>query len=88
MPNTMYVITAQQAPTVARETIIDGYITPDDCAALYEKWKSEWPAPIEFPGAVKGISCEAILEVPAGQFNRTLGKARGERIRKEAEVNV
>jgi len=85
--NKLYTITDVHTPAVPSETIIDGYIPEDVCDVLYERWKPTWSNMIEFPGNVKGISCEAILEVKPSTFNRVMGKARGNLIRKAAEEN-
>jgi len=85
--STNYTITTEGAPNVVSEIIIDGFLSDEDIEVLYSRWKSDWPAPIEFPGGVKGISCEAVLQVPQSKLNRTFGKVRGERIHHAAEVN-
>lgn len=84
---TMYTITTESAPTVATETVIDGWLSDEDNEVLYKRWKSSWPTPLEFPGGVLGITCEGVLQVSESQLNRTYGKVRGERIRKVAEEN-
>ena len=83
----MYVITTEGAPTVAPDTVIDGWLTPEDIEVLYKRWKPAWPAPLEFPGGVLGITCEAIEQVPQAQLNRTYGKIRGQKFMKIAEEN-
>jgi hypothetical protein len=85
--NNMYTITQENAPTVMQETVIDGWLTEEDIELLYERWKSSWPIPLEFSGGVKGITCEAVMQVPTSQLNRTFGKVRGTKLRKIAEEN-
>lgn len=87
MSSKIYTITSDNAPTVSSETVIDGWLDPEDIDVLYKKWKPSWPAPLEFSGGVTGITCEAILQVPESQLNRTFGKIRGEKLRKIAEEN-
>lgn len=85
--NNLYTITQSGAPQVAVPVFIDGHLTDEDVDALYAKWKATWEQPVSLPGGLTAITCEAILSVPVAEFNRTMGKARGERIRRIAEVN-
>lgn len=83
----MYVISTVNAPTVAQETVIDGWLTDEEIEILYKRWKKAWPAPIEFPGGVLGITCEAVQQVPQATLNRTYGKIRGQKFMQVAEEN-
>ena len=83
----MYVITTDNAPSIVTETVVDGWLSEEDIAVLYKRWRETWPAPLEFSGGVQGITCEAIEQVPQAQLNRTYGKIRGQKFMKIAKEN-
>lgn len=87
MSNTIYTIASEPVQTVAQETVIDGWLEQDEIDVLYKRWKDKWPEPLVFSGGVTGITCEAVLQVPQSQLNRTYGKVRGTKFMKIAEEN-
>lgn len=58
-------------------TVIDAYLTEAQVEKLYGKWKSDWPTPLEFPGSVKAITCEQVVEVGRPLMIRTFGPSLG-----------
>lgn len=76
-------------------TLIDGYLIPEDEKALYNVWEvnPSWPAPLEYQGGVKAITCEMVLEVAEPEFLAAFGKTKASkeqaaRIRKAANENA
>ncbi len=69
-------------------TIIDGHLADDDCAALYDGWRSNWPERLEFHGGNYAITAEMILEVPQKEFLKVYGRQVGNRILDAARSNI
>lgn len=65
--------------------IIDGHLSDDACALLYEKWNEVWGEKLEFPGKIYAITAEMILEAPRGELFRTYGPKRAKEFLDAAE---
>lgn len=83
----MFTFTTENAPGIAPETVIDGWLTVDEIEILYKRWRNTWPKPLEYPGGTLGITCESVIQVPQAQLNRTYGKIRGTKFMKVAKEN-
>lgn len=96
-PGTVTGLRVRQGGSYARGTTIDAYLSPEDCAALYNFWKSSWPEPLAFPGNIQAITCEMVLAVPEEEFvdylsasaeQKRTGRALAFRIREAALRNA
>jgi len=79
--------------SLARGTTIDAYLSTEANNALYKLWNEQksWPAPLEFPGGIKAITCEMIQDVINDKLGRSqeaftqvfqgkFGKEQGEKL--------
>jgi len=81
-PGTVTSTFIRQGASQAIGTIIDGHLADGDITLLYEMWAADWPAPLEFSGGVKAITCEQVMEVGEAQFVEAFGKKNTEAARR------
>lgn len=81
-------IKIRQGASLAKGTVIDGYLEQSEIDTLYMRWRSAWPTPLEYPGGVLAITCEMVLEVPESELIQALGKKLGTRILEVSRVNA
>lgn len=81
-------ISYRQGISYAIGTIIDGYLDEKDCQTLYERWRSDWPEPLEFHGNQKAITASMILNVPLKQFVAVYKKRLAKKLLEAAQRNV
>lgn len=78
------VITTRRGASHAIGTIIDGHLADADVDLLYSTWDKSWPEPLGFPGGVKGITCEQVIEVGEAAFIKAFSGKKN----KEAALRI
>lgn len=72
----------------ARGSTIDPFLSDEDAANLYDKWKSVWGDPYDCGGGSIAITCEQVADAPVKDFVTVFGKGLAERLKVAAQKHL